>query len=351
MYARALAAAMLALGAVTSMAAPAVASPPGVSVAAVNDAEYDFVLWLAQYDERAMVRSTAWTALLETDVAAGILRFFESEWEYAELLAADGSARNNDFVKYVVDTCVPEYSPEVCAAAVNVLYGSPEEQEEFVATGYAAAKERDRRDRDEIGEQAAALVAADRLYVTRLRDGDPGAQVRLAAAWALRDGASDSDLVEFFSHSWAYSAGLDVRAHRTAIAVRDAAWRREVVRLTLAAEEAERKARETAGEAQAQARAAAARAWGGIARNAGPARVAWQDAERTALAQAEVWRQVAAAAAAADSANWKPILGASGDIGGQWATDTTTAGKQAAYWADLYTKAVAAEQAWSKTPA
>ncbi|BEL11694.1 hypothetical protein Q0Z83_098850 [Actinoplanes sichuanensis] len=309
------------------------------------------MLWLANYDERAMVRSTAWTALLDEDVAAGILRFFQSEWEYAESLAADVSARNTDFVKYIVDTCVPEYSPEVCAAAREAWIASPVEQEEFVRSGYGAAKDRDRRVRKEDGEQAAALVATDRAYVANLRDHDPGAQVKLAAAWALRAGADDGDLVEFFNHGWAYSAGLDVRAHRSEIAVREATWRREVARLTIEAQNAEEKARTAAGEALAQARATAARAWGGIAQNAGPAKVAWQDAERVALGQAEVWRQVAAAAAAAKTANWKPILDASGGISGQWAIDSRTAGEQATYWTDLYNKALAAERAWSKTPA
>ncbi|WP_229794424.1 hypothetical protein [Actinoplanes campanulatus] len=338
----------------TGIAGSALASPPTISAAGestVNDAEYEFVLWLADYDERAIVRSTAWTALLEEDVAAGILRFFQSEWEYAESLAADGQERNSDFVKYIVDTCVPEYSPEVCAAAQHAWTGTPADQETFAGTGYAAAKERDRRVREQDGEQAAALVATDRAYVALLRDNDPGAQVRLAAAWALRDGATDGDLVEFFSHGWAYSAGLDVRAHRSEVAVREATWRREVARLTIEARNAEEKARTAAGEALVQARAAAARAWGGIAQNAGPARVVWQDAERIALGQAEAWRQVAAAAAAADSANWKPILDASGDIGGQWSAERTTARDQATYWADLYQTAVAAEHAWSKTPA
>ncbi|MEU4157707.1 hypothetical protein [Actinoplanes sp. NPDC026670] len=296
-----------------------------------------------------MVRSTAWTALLEEDVAAGILRFFQSEWEYAESLAADVSARNNDFVKYLVDTCVPAYSPEVCAAASDMLYATAEEQGAFVSDGYRAARERDKRVRDQTGAQAAALVAGDRAYVAHLRDTDPGAQVRLAARWALRDGADDGDLVEFFSHGWAYSAGLDVRAHRSAIAALELPWRSAVANLTIAAQDAEKKARDSAGQAKIEAEAAAARAWGGVAQNAGPARTAWQNAEREALARAEQWRQIAVAAAAAESANWKPILKA--DISGQWTAYARTAREQAAYWTGKYNDALAAEAEYSKTPA
>ena len=356
--AAAMAAAALTFSATAGAASPAAASPvvtSSASEAAYNDAEYSFLLWLAQSDERAMVRSTAWSALLADDVAAGILQFFETEWEYAESLAESGRQRNHDFVRYIVDTCVPTYSPEVCSAAQAAMRGTPQEQTPqqaaFVQTGYAAAKERDRRHREKTGEQAAALVEADRAYVAMLRDKDPGAQVRLAAAWALRDGATDSDLIEFFSHGWSYAAGLDVRAHRTELAKSAAVWKRTLDRLTIEAKAAEQAARDAAGEAAVQARAAAARAWGAVADSTGPARVAWQNAEKVALGQAEAWRHIATEAAAAGSPNWKPVLGASGDITEQWTTEGGQARTQAAYWAGRYQQAVDAEHAWAKTPA
>lgn len=333
----------------------ALASPVAVvtsSEVSPGDPQYDFVLWLAQYDERAMVRSTAWNALFgDDDVAAGIERFFATEWADAELLAEGARQRNKDFVAYVVATCVPAYSPEVCAAAQAASRGTDAQREAFVRTGYAAAKERDRRAREATGEQAAALVEADRAYVAALRDNDPGDQVRLAAAWALRDGATDSDLVEFFSHSWAHAAGLDVRAHRTELAKGTADWRRTIADLTEKARTAELEARDAAGEAAAQARAAASRAWGAVAQSADTAQVAWQHAEQVALNQAETWRQVAAAAAGAESSNWTPILNASNGIGEQWAAERQLARTQAAYWTGLYEQALKAEHAWAQTPA
>lgn len=354
--AAAIVAATLTFGSVIQVAGPAAASPPvvsAVSEAVVNEAEYEFVVWLALYDERDAVRSAAWHALTwdtREKIAAGIQGFFATEWAAAELLSNSSRQRNKEFVDYVVATCVPAYAPEVCAAARAASRGTAAQQTAFVRTGYAAAKERDRRFRAATGAQAAALVQADRSYVAVLRDNDPGAQVRLAAAWALRDGATDGDLVEFFSHGWAYSAGLDVRAHRTELAANAKQWKRNLEDLTVAAKGAELKARVAAGEAAAQERARATQAWRSAVETAGQARVAWQNAEQVALAQAEVWRQIAAAAAAG-SANWQPILGASTGIGGQWTAEIDLAQSQAAYWAGLYEKAVAAEHAWAQTPA
>lgn len=353
--AAAIVAATLTFGSVIQVAGPAAASPPvvsAVSEAVVNEAEYEFVLWLALYDESAMVRTAAWAAVDEKDknVPEKIRQFFESEWDAAKSLSDNSRERNKEFVAYVVATCVPAYAPEVCAAARAASRGTAAQQTAFVRTGYAAAKERDRRFRAATGAQAAALVQADRSYVAVLRDNDPGAQVRLAAAWALRDGATDGDLVEFFSHGWAYSAGLDVRAHRTELAANAKQWKRNLEDLTVTAKDAELKARVAAGEAAAQERARATQAWRSAVETAGQARVAWQNAEQVALAQAEVWRQIAAAAAAG-SANWQPILGASTGIGGQWTAEIDLAQSQAAYWAGLYEKAVAAEHAWAQTPA
>jgi hypothetical protein len=348
--AAAMAAAALTFSGVTGVAGPAAASPvvtSAASEAAYNEAEYEFVLWLANYDERSMVRSTAWVALDPQDIAGGIQRFFATEWASAEELAESGRERNEDFVNYIVDTCVPAYSPEVCAAASAAQRGGTARQAEFVRTGYDAAKARDRRFRDAVGEQAAAIVDTDRAYVAMLLDQHPGSQVQLAARWALRENATDSDLIEFFSHGWAYSAGLDVRAHRTELARIHAQWLRTVDELTITAKEAEKAALGLAGEALAQKRAAAARAWHQVGEATDDARTAWQHAEGAALAQAEVWRQVAAAAAAG-SLNWKPILGAADGIGGQWNGESAQARTQAAYWAGLYSDALRAETEWSK---
>ncbi|WP_199752793.1 hypothetical protein [Actinoplanes sp. ATCC 53533] len=354
---RALAAALAAvtLAGAFGTAGPASAYPSVVVAVApvvVDDAaEREFLLWLAQSDERAMVRSTAWSALLSDEGYPAIQRFFDSEYDYAEQLSASSRTRNKDFVAYVLATCVPTYAREVCVAAQRASRGTDADREAFVRTGYAGAKERDRRVREAAGKEAAALVEADRAVVAVLRDSDPGAQVRAAAAWALRPGSVDGDVVEFFAYGWAHAAGLDVRAYRTQLAADEVAWRRTVNRLIAEAQAAELAARAAAGEAAAQARRAAAQAWATVADNTGPARVAWQRAEQVALAQAETWRQVAAAAAANQSPNWTPVLGTADTMGRQWTVERDQVSVQSAYWTGLYQRALAAEHAWTAAPA
>lgn len=344
----ALAAVTLTLGGVVGTAGSAAANSSSVMDAPVvveDSADRDFVLWLAQYDERASVRSAAWSAWLSDEGYPAIQRFFDSEYDFAEQLSAGSRARNQEFVAYVLATCVPAYAPEVCAAARRAARGTDADRETFVRTGHAAAKERDRRVREAAGKQAAALVEADRAFVAALRVSDPGAQVRAAAAWALRPGSTDGDLVEFFSYGWAHAAGLDVRAYRTQLANDDVAWRRTLNQLITAAQTAEHEAQQAAGEAAK--RRAAAEAWAKVAGHTGPARVAWQRAEQVALAQAETWRQVAAAAAANQSPNWTPVLGAADTMGRQWALERDQAGAQSAYWIGLFQRALAAEHAWT----
>ena len=143
-------------------------------------------------------------------------------------------------------------------------------------------------------EQAAAIVQEDRMFVAVLRDNDPGAQVRAAAGWALRDSATESDLLEFFSHGWGFAAGR--------------------------------------GQAL-------------------PATVAWGDAQRIALAQADTWRRVAQAAAAASSSNWAPVVAVAERMQGEWTVEQQQTAAQTAYWTELYEQAVAGELAWQASSA
>ena len=306
-------------------------------------ANYDFVFWLAQTDDRAIVSSAAWNAILSDPVDEAIVRFLEEELQFAEDMAEATKARNKDFITYVLATHTADHSPEVVAAARAATTDSAREL--FVRTGYAAAKQRDRHARDTEGRQAAALVQADREYVARLRDHAPGAQVRSAAAWALREDAVDGDVVEFFTHGWAGAARLDLQGHRRELIDNDQQWRSTIHRLVADAEAAEAAARQTAGEAGVQARATAARAWAAVGGKAGPARVAWSQAEQVALAQASAWQAVAAAAAAAQSPNWEPIAGTADEIRQQWERQKQQNTAQSAFWTSLYDRALAAELA------
>jgi hypothetical protein len=302
----------------------------------------EFVLWMAQNDEREIVRSAAWNAVLNPDGAAAIDRFLNEEFAFAVEMAESDSARNKDFVAYVLATHIAQFSPEVHAAAVSAARGTDAQREDFVLTGYAAAKARDRQVRDAQGQQAAALVAADRAFVARRRDDDPGPQVRAAADWALRSGV-DGDLVEFFTHGWANAARLDLQSHRTVLADNNVQWRNTIQGLVVAAEAAEKAAAGTAGEARAQARALAARAWATVGVRTGPARAAWADAEQVAVHQADTWKLIAVEAAAADSPNWRPIAATADQLYDQWDDDQDTIALQAAYWKKLYDRARAAE--------
>lgn len=347
----ALVAAMAAAGALTA-AGPAVAALPlGVTsvvsaadlVAADQAAERAYVRRLASKDPRSTVRRAAWSALTAKNVDAAIVSFWATEYPYAVRLAAERRNRNADFAARVLETHTARYAPEVHAAAQRAVDGSAAEQDEFFRKGYKAAKERDRQAREATGQQAAVLEQEDRNFVARLRDTDPGPQVREAARFALRTGAT-ADVVEFFAHDWASAAGLDLHTYRTRCADADLAWRRKALQLIVDARAAEKAALELSGEAAAQKRALAARAWAEAGAQAPPALVAWANAEQVALAQAANWQFVAQEAGAATSSNWQVIAGNAQLTAQQWAAEREDAAAQAAYWTDLLAQTRAGEE-------
>jgi hypothetical protein len=194
------------------------------------------------------------------------------------------------------------------------------------------------------------LVQADRDFVAVLRDSDPGAQVRVGAGYALRTGATDADLVEFFAYGWNSSARLDLELHQAAIADSDVRWRATINRLVIDAQAAEKAAREAQGEAAAAARAAAATAWRKVGDDTTPARSAWQQAEDVAAAQAASWQAIALAAAGAESVNWESIAKSSVATEAAWNTERETAAEQARYWNALLGQARAAELEMTDPP-
>lgn len=316
-------------------------STGGVDLAASDRA---FVRWLAGKDPRSTVRVAAWSALISSTPDEAVAEFLASGFDYAKQRAAQARARNLDFAKRVLATHTAEYSPEVHAAAKRAVNGTDADRERFARTGYAAAKERDRLAREAAGEQARAIVQADRDFVAALRDNDPGPQVRASAAWALRPGATDGDLVEFFAYGWASGASLDLEMFRTRAADNDAAWRVTISRLVVEAQAAEQAALEASGEAAEQARQAAARAWQAAGDGTGPARTAWTDAQSTADAQAANWRAVVEAANVATGPNWAAIAGPAAATEGEWAAEREFAAEQARFWTALREQARAGEE-------
>jgi hypothetical protein len=303
-----------------------------------------FVRWVAGKDPRSTVRVSAWSALISNNPDAAVAAFLRSGYDYAKRRAAETRARNLDFAKRVLSTHTAEHSPEVHAAAKRAVNGTDTDRELFARTGYAAAKERDRQAREAAGEHARAIVQADRDYVAMLRDHDPGPQIRASAAWALRPGSTDSDLVEFFAYGWASGAALDLATFCTQAADNDAVWRVRVARLVTDAQAAERAAQEASGEAAEKAREAAAQAWRDAGDGTDPARSAWRDAQTIADAQAANWRAVVIAATAATGPNWEAVIDPARANEAEWIAEQEFAAEQARFWTALLEQALAGEE-------
>lgn len=328
---------------------PATASAAPASVDSTA-ADLAFVRFVALRHPQSTVRAAAWLALLSGARDAAIAQFLASGYQSARDRAAALNQQNLDFAKRILATHPAAYAPEVNEAAKRAVAGSDADRERFARTGYAEAAARDRQVREDDGRHAAALVQADRDYVAVLRDTDPGAQVRVGAGYALRAGATDADLVEFFAHGWHSSARLDLELQQNAIADSDLRWRATINGLVVKARAAEKTARETAGEAAAVRRALAAEAWRSVGEQTAPARSAWHEAEQVAATQAASWQAIAVAAAAAESVNWESIASASVSNQAAWHTERETAAEQARYWTALLEQARAVEREMTDPP-
>lgn len=307
-----------------------------------------FVQWLSSDEPRPAVRSAARGALLSSAGDAAIADFLNVGWDAAIARDAQARARNLNFTTRMVNTHPAQFYPRVNAAGRRALAGTDAQLDEFVRTGYAKALELDRRDIDDDNQQADQVRQEDRAFVTMLSTEDPGVQVREWAGRAVAPGTTDADVVEFLQYGWVSASGLDTQMFRTRMADDDRRWRVRSRRLVAEAQAAEKAARETAGEAQAQLRATAARAWGEVSAQTGPARVAWADAEQVALRQADTWLLVSQAAGNATSTNWLTIAAAAPVARTGWQSERENAAAQASSWIALYQQALAAEAAMSE---
>ncbi|GAA2508125.1 hypothetical protein [Streptomyces gobitricini] len=294
---------------------------------------------MAKTHPAAEVRTSAWNALRSSRGDQALLEWLApgGGFDAAKQRARDTRARNKAFCQRVIATHTAEFSPHVRAAATRALKGSVTEQAAFVASGYAEAQRRDRAAREAGEQQRLDVAGADREFVRVLGAQDPGEQVRVAAQWALRPGATDDDVAEFFGYGWATGATLDLTAHRTRVADAEAVRHHTLTHLIAEATAAEAA---VAGAADAaRARAEAERAWQAVSEHAGAAQRAWQAEQAAAAAQAENWRTVAQLSRESAERLWQAISGTAGAHEAAWSGERASADEAAAFWKSMFDRA------------
>ena len=336
----------VALSVLTPVVMPSASAVSAVELGAPDLAtDRAWVQYLSRYDPRSTVRISAWQALLSSAPEAAIAQFVASGYDYAVRLAADKKARNSDFARRVLAAYTAAFAPEVHAAAQYAVNSrSDADRERFANGGFAAAKLRDAAARETQGAQAKALAEADRVFVRNLAASDPGAQVRVSASYAVRAGATDGDLVDFFASGWAFGARLDLETFRRQSADNDTRWRAALARLLDDAAVAEQAARNASADMAEQTRAVAVRAWQAVGEQTAPGRSYWDDARRMADAQAANWAAVYAAASTATGPNWGAITGPAQAGQTDWDGERAFAEQAKQYWDFLLQQARDGEQ-------
>ncbi|SDL81329.1 hypothetical protein [Streptomyces wuyuanensis] len=294
---------------------------------------------MAKTHPAAEVRTSAWNALRSSRGDEALAEWLApgGGFDYAKQRARDTRARNRAFCERVVATHTVGFSPEVRAAAARALKGSAADQAAFVRTGYAEAQQRDRAAREAGERQRLEVAAGDRDFVRARGESDPGEQVRVAARWALRPGAADPDVEEFFGYGWAAGAALDLEAYRTRVA--DAETMRHHT-LTLLVREATAAEAAVQGAADAaRARAEAERAWKAVSEHAEAARRGWAEEQAAAAAQAEHWRAVALLSRDSAEQLWKAVSGTAESHRDAWAGELAGAERASAFWKAMFDRA------------
>ncbi|MFD9377851.1 hypothetical protein ACFWBH_20290 [Streptomyces sp. NPDC059999] len=306
--------------------------------AAVEEARRQ-VTSMAKTHPAAEVRTSAWNALRSSRGDEALLEWFApgAGFDYAKQRARETRARNKAFCERVAATHTAGFSPEVRAAATRALKGSAAEQAAFVTTGYAQAQQLDRTARESGERQRLEVTAKERGFVRDRADQDVGEQVRGAARWALRPGAADTDVAEFFGYGWATGAALDLEAYRTQAADTEAVRHYTLTRLVREATDAEAAVLDAADAAKA--RAEAERAWEALSEHSDAARRAWLAEQAAATAQAENWRAVAALSRESAQELWKSISATAETNQKAWAGEQSRAQEVAAFWQAMHDRA------------
>ncbi|MER6049068.1 hypothetical protein ABT168_16710 [Streptomyces sp. NPDC001793] len=287
----------------------------------------------------AEIRVSAWNALRNVRGDAAIAEWLApgGGFDLAKQRASGTRARNKAFCERVVRTHTREFSPAVRDAAERALKGSAADQAAFVKSGYAQAKEEDRVAREADAAHRQQVADTDRNFVQGRAQGDPGEQVRVAAQWALREGAGEDDVAEFFGYGWMSGAALDLAGYRMRVTDAGIGQHRILSRLIKEAEAAEAAVQGSADAAKA--RAEAGRAWRAVAGHADAAYTAWLAEQDAARAQAENWKKIAQDARQATDGLWKNIAGPAQKNQDAWAKEQQQADGEAALWKDMSDRA------------
>lgn len=351
---------MLAGGSVASAVAPAWAKAPqaavladqpsdqhssqsseplsGITAAATEEARQR-VLAIAKSYLPAEIRVSAWNALRNVRGDEAIAQWLApgGGFDLAKQRAQSTRARNKAFCERVVRTHTREFSPAVRDAAERALKGSAADQAAFVKSGYAQAQRRDRAVREADAARRQEVAGRDRDFVRALAEHDPGEQVRAAAQWALRDGAGDEDIAEFFGYGWVSGAALDLESYRMRVADAEVVRHRLLSRLIEQAVAAEEAAQGSADAAKA--RAEAERAWKAVAEHSSAGWQAWLAEQAAAKAQAENWKNIAQAARDAVDGIWKDIAAPAQANQDAWAREQQEAADAAGLWKGAFDRA------------
>ncbi|MEV8533729.1 hypothetical protein [Streptomyces sp. NPDC051211] len=287
----------------------------------------------------AELRTSAWNALRSTRGDAAITEWLApgGGFEQAKQRLRDARTRNRQFCDRVVRTHPAEFAPQTRAAAERALKGSDADRAAFVKTGYAQAQHGDRVAREAAAGEQRAVLERDREFVRSLAEHDPGEQVRVAAQWALRSGAADEDVREFYGFGWVTGGALDLEGHRLRTTDSEALRHRTLTLLLKTATEAEAALRGASDAAAA--RAEVERAWQAVASHARDAHTAWQAERERAAQQAESWKGIQALAQGSAEEMWKRITDPAGANRQSWSKEEQDAVGSAAFWQDILQQA------------
>ena len=299
---------------------------------------------LATASPYGAVRSAASTAINSPRGEIAVKEFIPTGWCQATERAGKDAAMNDHIIARVLATHAYETSPYVWSAANAAKNAPGAEKEYFVRFGLEEARLADKRARDQDGANAAALRQYDRNYVALMRDTAQGEQVQIAAAYALRQDATDSDIVEFYTYAWARFGKLDIERFQLTTADQEMRWFAAVDRLQVAAREAQVAAEQASGEAQKALQQDAADKWGQVAIGASPSASGWLAAQQTADRQAAQWSAIYQIALRQTGPNWKAMKTPARNNRDVWERDSRNARERAAYWQQVVQDARDAEE-------
>ncbi|MFK8907191.1 hypothetical protein [Streptomyces sp. YS-3] len=317
--------------------------PAAAMKAAAAASARDYVHSIAVSKLPAELRVSAWNALRSTRGDDAIAEWMApgGGYAYTKQRLKDSRTQNRSFCERVVATHTAQFSPAVRAAAEKALKGSDADRAAFVKSGYAQAQKRDREARAADVQHRLDVSAADREFVAALAQHAPGEQVRVAAQWALRPGATDADIAEFYGYGWATGGSLDLEAYRLHVSDAETARRAALSQLIAKASAAEEAVKGAADAAKARAEAEAA--WKAVSEHAGAAQKAWLAEQEAAAAQAENWRGIAQAAKESANELWKGIGDPADANQTSWAEEQAGATASAGFWKDMFERARDAE--------